>query len=126
MKEVYSTKDAPAALGPYSQGVGVSGLVFVSGQTPIDPAVGDVTAADITGQTHQALKNVRAILEAAGLTMDNVVKTTVFLHDMNDFAAMNKVYAEYFSEGNYPCRSAVQVVRLPKDVLVEIEAIAAR
>ncbi|MEG0780913.1 MAG: RidA family protein, partial [Oscillospiraceae bacterium] len=124
MKEIFSTDKAPAALGPYSQGICTDGLMFVSGQTPIDSATGDLVPGGITEQTHQALRNVRVILETAGLTMDNVVKTTVFLHDMNDFAAMNAVYGTYFTAGNYPCRSAFQVVRLPKDCMVEIEAIA--
>ncbi|MEG2038046.1 MAG: RidA family protein [Ruthenibacterium sp.] len=125
MKEIFATTNAPAALGPYSQGIGVSGLVFVSGQTPIDSATGALVPGGIAEQTHKALQNVRAILAEAGLTMENVVKTTVFLHDMNDFAAMNEVYGSYFTAGQYPCRSAFQVVRLPKDCMVEIEAIAA-
>lgn len=125
MKKVLSTTQAPAAIGPYSQGIDVSGstLVFTSGQLPIDPATGSMPA-DISAQTRQSLNNVKAVLEAAGCTMDSVVKTTVFLSDMNNFAAMNAVYAEFFSEGKYPARSAVEVARLPKDALVEIEAVA--
>lgn len=121
---VIATDRAPGAIGPYSQARIVGSLVITSGQLPIDPATGAFPEGGIGEQTRQSLKNVKAILEAAGTSMDYVVKTTVFLRDMNDFAAMNTVYAEFFSEGSYPARSAVQVARLPKDALVEIEAIA--
>lgn len=123
MKTVISTTNAPAALGPYSQGISACNLTITSGQVPIDPATGAVVEGGIAEQTRQSLTNVQAVLAAAGLTMDNVIKTTVFLKNMNDFAAMNEVYATFFT-GNPPARSAVEVARLPKDVLVEIEAIA--
>lgn len=121
--KVISTKKAPAAIGPYSQGIEVGNLVYTSGQIPIDPATGVFAEGGITEQTRQSLNNVKAILEEAGLTMNNVVKTTVFMADMNDFAAMNSVYAEFFAEP-YPARSAVAVKTLPKGALVEIEVIA--
>lgn len=123
-KKLISTTEAPSAIGPYSQGVAVSGTaVFVSGQIPLDPVTGGIAGGTIEAQTRQSLANVRAVLKAAGAELKDVVKTTVFLADMNDFAAMNAVYTEFFPE-NCPARSAVQVVRLPKDVRVEIEAIA--
>ena len=125
MSSVISTSHAPGAIGPYAQGHIVGNLVITSGQVPIDPATGAFVPGGIAEQTRQSLTNVKAILEAAGSSMEKVVKTTVFLQDMNDFAAMNAVYAEFFTEGAYPARSAVQVGRLPKDALVEIEAIAA-
>lgn len=124
MKTILSTDKAPAAIGPYSQGVDTGNLVFLSGQLPIVPEAGAIVAEDIEGQTRQSLTNVKAILEASWCTMDDVVKTTVFLKDIADFANMNAVYAEFFSEGNYPARSAVQAAALPKDALVEIEVIA--
>ena len=123
MKEIISTSNAPAAIGPYSQAVKAGNLLFISGQIPLDPATGEVVEGDITVQTHRVLDNVKAILTQAGADFSNVVKTTVFLRDMNDFVPMNRVYAEYYSE-NCPARSAVQVGRLPKDVSVEIETIA--
>ena len=125
MKTIISTANAPAAIGPYSQASDLGNLVITSGQLPIDIATGAFPEG-IEAQTRQSLNNVKAILAEAGLTMDSVVKTTVFLSDMNNFAAMNGVYAEFFSEGNYPARSAVEVARLPKDALVEIEAIAVK
>lgn len=125
MNTIVKTEKAPAAIGPYSQGVVANGFVFVSGQIPIDPAVGSLVEADITVQTRQSLRNVREILAAAGASMDNVVKTTVFLQDMGDFAAMNAVYAEFFAGETLPARAAVQVGALPKGALVEIEVIAA-
>lgn len=125
MKTIIHTDSAPAAIGPYAQAVEACGLVITSGQLPIDPATGAFPAG-IRAQTEQSLKNVRAILAAAGTDMEHVLKTTVFLQDMNDFAAMNEVYATFFTEGNYPARSAVQAARLPKDALVEIEVIAAK
>ena len=123
MKEIISTPNAPAAIGPYSQAVRAGSLLFVSGQIPLDPASGQLVENTIQAQTARSLENLKAILTQAGGTLDNVVKTTVFLKDMEDFVEMNRVYKTYFPE-NCPARSAVQVARLPKDVLVEIEAIA--
>ena len=125
MKTIISTGNAPAAIGPYSQAIDLGSLVITSGQLPLDPATGAFPEG-IEAQTRQSLNNVKAILHEAGLTMDAIAKTTVFLSDMNNFAAMNGVYAEFFSEGNYPARSAVEVARLPKDALVEIEVIAVK
>jgi len=123
-KKVISTTEAPAAIGPYSQGIAASGTaVFVSGQIPLNPATGSIAGDTIESQARQSLNNVKAVLKAAGAELNDVVKTTVFLTDMNDFAAMNAIYAEFFTE-NCPARAAVQVARLPKDVKVEIEAIA--
>ncbi len=121
--KVISTKKAPAAIGPYSQAIQVGNLVYTSGQIPIDPATGVFAEGGIKEQTRQSLTNVKAILEEVGLTMSNVVKTTVFMADMNDFADTNSVYAEFFTEP-YPARSAVAVKTLPKGALVEIEVIA--
>ena len=118
-----STQKAPAAIGPYSQAIQVGNLVYTSGQIPIDPATGSFVEGGIKEQTRQSLSNVRAILEATGLTMANVIKTTVFLTDMANFADMNAVYAEFFTEP-YPARSAVAVKTLPKGALVEIEVVA--
>ena len=125
MKKIISTSQAPAAIGPYAQAVENNGLVITSGQLPIDPATGTFPEG-IQAQTRQSLTNVKAILTEAGTDMDHVLKTTVFLSDMNNFAAMNEVYATFFTEGSYPSRSAVEVARLPKDALVEIEVIAAK
>ena len=125
MKTIISTEKAPAAIGPYSQATEVNGLIITSGQLPIDPATGAFPEG-IHAQTRQSLTNVKAVLEKAGVTMDQVLKTTVFLSDMNNFGAMNEVYATFFTEGQYPSRSAVEVARLPKDALVEIEVIAAK
>lgn len=125
MKKVISTSKAPAAIGPYSQAIQVGNLVFASGQIPIDPATGSFVAGGVKEQARQSLTNVKAILDEAGLTLDNVVKTTVFLADMNDFADVNAVYAEFFAEP-YPARSAVAVKTLPKGALLEIEVIAAQ
>ena len=125
MKQIIATSAAPAAIGPYSQGVDGGSVVITSGQLPIDPATGAFAAEDIAGQTRQSLENVKAVLAQAGLGMENIIKTTVFLKDMNDFAAMNEVYASFFP-AEPPARSAVEVARLPKDALVEIEAIAVR
>jgi len=119
-----STSQAPGAIGPYSQAVQSGGFVYTSGQLPIDPATGSFPQGGIQAQTRQSLLNVQAILTAAGLDLSHVVKTTVFLADMNDFAAMNAVYASFFSEP-YPARSAVAVKTLPKNALVEIEVVAA-
>lgn len=125
MKQVIHTDSAPAAIGPYSQAIQTGDFLFVSGQVPIDPETGAVVEGDITVQARQSLNNLKAILNAAGTNMGAVVKTTVFLTDMNDFAAMNEVYAQFF-QAPFPARSAVQVGRLPKDAKVEIEAIAKR
>lgn len=122
LKEI-RTPNAPAAIGPYSQAQVVGNLVFTAGQIPLDPATGAVIEGDVSAQTARVLDNLRALLEAAGASLQSVVKTTVYLVDMNDFAAMNAVYAEYFGE-HRPARSTVQVARLPKDVKVEIDAIA--
>ena len=126
MKQRINTDNAPAAIGPYSQAIDSgTGLIFVSGQLPIDPATGAFPEGGVQEQTRQSLTNAKAILEAAGLSLANVVKTTVFLADMGDFAAMNEIYAQFFSEP-YPARSAVAVKTLPKGALVEVECIAAR
>lgn len=122
-RRVISTNLAAAAVGPYSQGVGLGGLVFASGQLPIDPATGGFPDG-IEAQTHASLRNLRAVLEAGGASLASVVKTTVFLADMEEFAAMNAVYAQYFPDAP-PARSTVQVARLPRDARVEVEAIAA-
>ena len=125
MKKIIATTAAPAAIGPYSQGIEGGSIVITSGQLPVDPVTGAFAEGGIAGQTRQSLNNVQAVLAQAGLTMENIIKTTVFLKDMNDFAAMNEVYATFFPE-NPPARSAVEVARLPKDAMVEIEAIAVR
>jgi len=126
MKQRINTDNAPAAIGPYSQAIDSShGLIFVSGQLPIDPATGAFPEGGVQAQTRASLTNAEAILKAAGLSLDNVVKTTVFLADMGDFAAMNEIYAQFFKEP-FPARSAVAVKTLPKGALVEIECIAAR
>ena len=122
-KEIIATREAPAAIGPYSQAVRVGNLLFTAGQIPMDPATQQIVEGNILIQTRRSLDNLKAILEAAGSSLDRVVKTTVFLKDMNDFAAMNEVYASYFT-ANPPARSAVEVARLPRNVLVEIEMIA--
>lgn len=123
MKETISTENAPGAIGPYSQAVKAGSMVFCSGQIPIDPATGEFVSSDVAEQTRQVLKNLSAVLEAANTDLNNVVKTTVFLADMNDFTAMNEVYAEFFSD-NKPARATVQAARLPRDARVEIECIA--
>ena len=123
MRQAVSTPSAPAAIGPYSQGIRAGSLLFVSGQVPIDPATGNIVEGDIAAQTHRVLRNIREILEAGGATLGHVVRTTVFLADMNDFAAMNAVYATYF-DAPAPARATVQVSRLPKDARVEIDVIA--
>jgi len=122
-KETISTDKAPGAIGPYSQAIKVGDLVFCSGQIPIDPVTGEFVSQDVAEQTKQVLKNLSAVLEAAGSGLGEVVKTTVFLADMGDFAAMNDVYAEFFSE-NKPARATVQAARLPRDARVEIDCIA--
>ena len=121
--ETIQTDLAPKAIGPYSQAIKAGGMVFTSGQIPLDPSTMQVVEGDIQKQTELVLNNLKAVLEAAGTSIDRVVKTTVFLADMNDFAAMNEVYASFFSS-NKPARSTVQAARLPRDVSIEIEAIA--
>ena len=123
LKEPVTTSNAPAALGPYSQAIKVGEFVYTSGQVAIDPATGELIGGGIVEQTDRVLKNVAAVLEAAGSSLDQVVKTLVFLADMNDFAAMNEVYGKFFT-GAPPARSTVQAARLPKDARVEIEAVA--
>jgi len=123
MRDVIATKDAPQAIGPYSQAIRANGFVFVSGQVAIDPATQQVINGDIAAQTDRVLKNLSAILKAAGTGLEKVVRSTVFLKDMGDFAAMNEVYARYFM-ATPPARSTIQAARLPKDVLIEIDVIA--
>lgn len=124
MKEIISTELAPKAIGPYSQAIRVNGMLFLSGQIPLDPATGVVVNGSVIEQTERVLENIKGVLEGAGLSLDAVVKTTVFLKDMADFGAMNEVYSQYFTT-QPPARSTVEVARLPRDVRVEIEAIAA-
>lgn len=124
-KNIIDTRNAPAAIGPYSQAVWAGNLLFTSGQIPLDPATGQVVFGTVEDQARQSLKNLQAVLEAAGLTMADVVKSTVFIKDMNDFPRINEVYATFFPQP-CPARSCVEVARLPKDVLVEIEAVARR
>ena len=121
--EIIATEKAPAALGPYSQAIRANGMIYCSGQIPINPATGAIEAQTIEGQTTQAITNLKNVLEKAGSSLAKVVKTTVFIKNMNDFVALNKVYAELFGDTK-PARSCVEVARLPKDVLVEIECIA--
>lgn len=121
-KKIIRTQNAPAAIGPYSQGVRIENLLFVSGQLPVDPATGAMPE-NIEDQTRRSLENLKAILEEAGGSLENVVKTTVFLSDMNNFTRMNEVYKQYF-KSDFPARSTVQVARLPKDAMIEIEAVA--
>lgn len=121
-KKAVQTVHAPAAIGTYSQAIDLGNLVYTSGQIPVDPATGSIPA-DVRAQAEQSLKNIKAVLEAAGSSMEKVVKTTVFIANMNDFAVINEVYASFFAEP-YPARSCVEAARLPKDVLLEIEAIA--
>lgn len=123
MKQVINTAKAPGAIGPYSQAIKANGFVFVSGQIPVVPATGQFAEDGIAAQTKQSLENVKAILAEAGCTLDDVVKTTVFIKDMNDFATVNQVYAEYFT-ADCPARACFEVARLPKDALVEVEVIA--
>jgi 2-iminobutanoate/2-iminopropanoate deaminase len=123
MKEIITTENAPGAIGPYSQAIKAGGMVFCSGQIPIDPSTGEFVSSVVGEQTEQVLKNLGEVLKAAGSSLDNVVKTTVFLADMNDFAEMNEVYGRYFNE-NKPARATVQAARLPRDARVEIECIA--
>lgn len=124
MRKIVATEKAPAAIGPYAQANIVDGLIFTSGQVPLDPATGELVEGGIEEQTRQALENLKAILEEAGSGLDKIVKTTCFLTDIGNFAKMNEVYATYFSDGAYPSRSAFEVGALPKGAMVEIEAIA--
>jgi 2-iminobutanoate/2-iminopropanoate deaminase len=123
VRHAVSTPSAPKAIGPYSQGIRAGSLLFVSGQVPIDPATGQIIDGDIAAQTHRVFQNIGEILKAGGASFDHVVRTTVFLADMNDFAAMNEVYATYFTSPA-PARATVEVSRLPKDARVEIDVIA--
>lgn len=124
MKKVISTDKAPAAIGPYSQAIEVGNMVYTSGIIPVDPATGEIPEGSVA-QAEQAFTNMKNLLEAAGTSVDNVIKTTVFIKEMNDFGAINEVYAKYFTEP-YPSRSCVEVARLPKDVMLEIEAITTK
>lgn len=124
MKQVINTDKAPAAIGPYSQAIEVNGVVYTSGVIPVDPATGEIPDGSVA-QAKQAFSNMKNLLEAAGTSMENVIKTTVFIKEMNDFAAINEVYANYFPEP-FPARSCVEVARLPKDVMLEIEVIATK
>lgn len=123
MKKIISTNNAPGAIGPYSQAVQTGNMLFTSGQIAIDPTTGELNMADLTTETHQVMKNLDAVLSEAGLSFKQVVKTSIFLADMNDFAAVNEIYASYF-ESDYPARETVQVAMLPKGVNVEISMIA--
>jgi len=126
MKKTISTKNAPAAIGPYSQAIMAGDMLFVSGQIPVDPTTGQIVSPDIKEQAIQVMKNISAILAEAGMNTRNIVKTTIFLRDMNKFAEINEVYKGFFNEGEYPARATIEVSRLPKDVLIEIEAIAVK
>jgi 2-iminobutanoate/2-iminopropanoate deaminase len=123
MKTIISTDKAPTAIGPYSQAIEVNGMIYTSGMIPINPADGTLVTGTVEEQAEQALKNLKALVTESGSSLDKVVKTTVFIKDMNDFAKVNEVYAKYFTK-DFPARSCVEVARLPKDVLIEIEAIA--
>jgi len=123
LKKIINTTKAPTAIGPYSQAVKCNGFLFISGQLPVEPTSGQFEGTDIVAQTRQSLENIKAILSEAGATMHDVIKTTVFIKNMDDFAAMNEIYANYFSD-SFPARACVEVSRLPKDALVEVEAIA--
>ncbi len=122
-KKIISTDKAPAAIGPYSQAVKAGDIIYTSGMIPVIPQTGEIVEG-VEAQARQVLTNVRSLLETSGSSMDKVIKTTVFIKDMNDFAKINAIYAEFFEEGSYPARSCVEVARLPKDVLMEMEAIA--
>ncbi len=124
IKEI-KTKDAPEAIGPYSQGIQIEKLIFTSGQIPVDPESGEIVKGGISEQAHRVFKNIQAILHAADADFSDVIKTTVYIKDMNDFAKLNEIYASYFAQP-YPARSCVEASRLPKDVLLEIEVIASR
>jgi len=123
MKKIINTPDAPAAIGPYSQAIHSNGTLYVSGQLPVNPKTGEMVQDDISANTKQVMENISAILKTAGLDFSNVLKTTIFLADMNDFAKVNEVYSSYFSS-DFPARETVQVARLPKDAKIEISVIA--
>lgn len=125
MKTQISTKNAPAAIGPYSQAIEVNGMIFTSGMIPINPQTGELVTGSVEEQAEQAFTNLKALIEASGSAMDKVVKTVVFIQDMNDFAKINAIYEKYFTEP-YPARSCVEVARLPKDVALEVEAVATK
>ncbi|MCI9078153.1 MAG: RidA family protein [Lachnospiraceae bacterium] len=125
MKNIIKTDKAPAAIGPYSQAVEVNGMVYTSGVIPVDPATGEITGSTAADQAEQVFSNLKSLIEASGTTMENIIKTVVFLKDMEDFAGVNGVYAKYFPQP-YPARSCVEVARLPKDVMLEVEAIAVK
>lgn len=125
MKTVIQTNNAPQAIGPYSQAIMAGDTLYISGQIPVIPATGQIVSTDVEVQTKQCMENIKAVLEAAGMTLDNVVKTGVFIKNMDDFAKINAVYSQYFVE-NCPARACVEVARLPKDVLIEVEAIAVK
>ena len=124
MKKIINTTNAPQAIGPYSQAISIQNLLFISGQIPMNPATGEIVSGGVVEETHQVMKNLKAILEEAGSSFSNAVKTSIFLKNMDDFALVNEIYASYFEEGNYPARETVQVSKLPKDVNVEISMIA--
>ena len=126
MKQAVATTHAPAAIGPYSQAIVSGDLIFTSGQIPLAPASGELVQGDIQAQTRQVFSNLREVLQEAGASLDDAVKVNVYMTDLKDFAALNEVYATFFGEGGYPARSAVEVARLPKDALVEIEVIAVK
>ena len=126
MKKVIYTKNAPEPVGPYNQAIEINGMVYTAGQIALIPETGELEQGDVQAQTRQVFENLKAVLEAAETSFDNVVKSTVFLKDMNDFVAMNQIYALYFNEATAPARSTVEVARLPKDVAVEIELIATK
>ena len=124
MKKQINTSNAPQAIGPYSQAISFDKILFISGQIPADPATGEIVSGGAAEETHQVMKNLKAILEEAGSTFSNAIKTSIFLKNMDDFAVVNEIYASYFEAGNYPARETVQVSKLPKDVNVEISMIA--
>ncbi len=124
MKRQINTSNAPQAIGPYSQAISFDKILFISGQIPADPQTGEIVSGGVAEETHQVMKNLKAILEEAGSHFSNAVKTSIFLKNMDDFAVVNEIYASYFEEGNYPARETVQVAKLPKDVNVEISMIA--
>lgn len=124
MKKTINTNNAPQAIGPYSQAVSINNLLFISGQIPANPETGEIVQGGVGEEAHQVMKNLKAILDEAGSSFSNAVKTSIFLKNMDDFALVNEIYASYFEEGNYPARETVQVSKLPKDVNVEISMIA--
>lgn len=124
MKKIYQTNNAPSPVGPYNQAVSVNGILYISGQIAIDPKSGNLTTENITEETHQVFKNIKAILTEAGITFENIIKASIFIKNMDDFTEINKVYASYFNENTAPARECVEVSRLPKDVNIEISIIA--